>query len=103
MLLALLPGLALQDILQVDGAVTIAKADLWVTVRKALVVEGVWRGDASPIEAVQLHTWWRHGLNQPFCVLPHQPAIFKSDVLEELAIVTECVVTCGCVHKYLFM
>lgn len=95
--------MALQDALQVHRAVTIAEADFGVPIRKALVVERVWRGNTSAIQAVQLHPGWRHGFNQPFCVLPHEPAIFETDVPEEPVIVPERVVSRGCVYKYLFM
>lgn len=95
--------MALQDALQVHCAVTIAKADFGVPIRKALIVERVWRGNTSPVQAVQLHPRWRHGFDQLFSVLPHEPAIFKADVLEEPVIVPECVVSCGCVYKYFFM
>lgn len=95
--------MALQDTLQVHCAVAITEVDFGVTIRKVLIVERVWCRNTGPIQAVQLHTRRRQGFDQPFCVLPHEPAIFKADVLEEPVIVPERVVSCGCVHKYLFM
>lgn len=97
--LVVAPGLALQGTLQVHSAIAITKVDFRFSVWEALIVEGVWRGNTSTIEAMQGHTRWHHGFNEPLRVLPHEPAIFKANVLEEPAIVAQRVVGRGCVYK----
>ena len=91
--------MAVQGTLQVHSAITGAIVDFWVMVWEALVVKGLWRGDPRAVEAVQSHARRHCGLNQPLRVLPHGPAIFEADVLEELAVVLQRVVGLRCAHE----
>lgn len=82
---------------EVDGAVAVAVHHRGLLVGELVcVLEGLGRGDASAIQAVGSHAGWREVVDQQLCVPTHGQAVSKTNVLEEVSVVTNCIVEFGC-------
>lgn len=82
---------------EVDGAVAVSVHHRGLLVGELVcVLEGLGRRNASAVQAVGGHAGWRKVVNQQLCVPTHGQAVRETNVLEEVSVVTNCIVEFGC-------